>query len=132
MFSLLGLRKSEPEDKCKLEDVVEGEPVRGTDCALDDSEESVNNPVSQPLSVISLSSREEGVKGVVGGENEASEVDEQLTGNIKEDQEGVDTAQTKDNVDLGDRGLALKVVKDRVLGELYTEIDSLALVLIRS
>jgi hypothetical protein len=66
MFSLLGLRKSEPEDKCKLEDVVEGcgiklahnptsnanylqriltEPVRGTDCALDDSEESVNNPV---------------------------------------------------------------------------------------
>jgi hypothetical protein len=87
---------------------------------------------STHLSVISLSSREEGVKGVVGGENEASEVDEQLTGNIKEDQEGVDTAQTKDNVDLGDRGLALKVVKDRVLGELYTEIDSLALVLIRS
>lgn len=87
---------------------------------------------STHLSVISLSSGEKGVKGVVRGENEASKVDEQLTGNVKEDQEGVDTAQTKDNVDLWDRGLALKVVKDRVLGELYTEIDSLALVLIRS
>lgn len=76
------------------------------------------------LSVIRLSSCEKGVEGVVGGEDEASQVDKQLAGDVEEDQEGVDSSQTKDDVHLGDGSLALEVVEDRVLGELYRDLVS--------
>jgi hypothetical protein len=39
------LGECHPEDKHKLEDVVEGEPVDGVDCRLNDGEEGVGDPV---------------------------------------------------------------------------------------
>jgi len=62
--------------------------------------------------------------GVVGGEDETSQVDKQLAGDVEEDQEGVNSSQTKDDVHLGDGSLALEVVEDRVLGELYSDLVS--------
>ncbi len=47
-----------------------------------------------------------------------------MAGDVEEDQEGVDSSQAKDDVHLGDGSLALEVVEDRVLGELYRDLVS--------
>jgi len=47
-----GLGKSHPEDEDELEGVVEWEPVDGVDGALKEAQESINNPVRKPLSII--------------------------------------------------------------------------------
>lgn len=47
-----------------------------------------------------------------------------MAGDVEEDQEGVNSSQTKDDVHLGDGSLALEVVEDRVLGELYSDLVS--------
>lgn len=70
------------------------------------------------LSVIRGTRSEESLEGVVPGEKETGEVGEELASDVEEDEEEVDSDQTQDGVDLGDRGLTLKVVQDRVLGEL--------------
>jgi len=56
-----GLGKSHPEDKDKLESVVEGEPVDGVDRALEESQEGIYDPVSKPLSIIGRLGCEEGI-----------------------------------------------------------------------
>lgn len=117
----VGLGKSHPENEAELEDIVEGEPVRSIDSTLNDGEEGVNNPVRQPLCVIGLASGEQCVERVVARDDEAGQVNKEFTGNVEENQEGVNTDQTKDHVDLGDGGLTLKVVEDRVLGKLWDE-----------
>lgn len=71
------------------------------------------------LSVIGSAGRKERLKRVVTGDQETSEVNEKLSSNVEEDQEEVDADQAQDRIDLGDVGLALQVVEDRVLGELY-------------
>lgn len=70
------------------------------------------------VSVISLASSEKSFKGVVSGDDETSKVGEELSGNVEEDGEEVESSNTKDQVDLGDGGLLLKVVEEVVLGEL--------------
>jgi len=42
------------------------------------------------LSIIGLASREQCTKGIIGRQEEPSEVNEELAGNIEEDQEEVD------------------------------------------
>lgn len=75
------------------------------------------------LGVIRGTRREEGLEGVVAGEKETGKVDEELASNVEEDQEEVDSDQAEDHVDLGDIGLTLKVVEDRVLGELSEKMS---------
>jgi hypothetical protein len=70
------------------------------------------------LGVIRSTRREEGLQGVVAGKEETGKVDEELASNVEEDQEEVNSDEAKDHVDLGNTGLTLKVVEDRVLGEL--------------
>jgi len=123
-LSAVGLGESHPEDKGELEDVVEGEPVSGADGALNGGQESKDDPVSQPLGVIGGGSGEQGLEGVVTGEDETGKVDEELASDVEEDQEEVNTDQTQDDIDLGDRGLTLKVVQDRVLGQLLVELGN--------
>lgn len=72
------------------------------------------------LSVIPSTRCEQGVNGVVTGDKETSEVNEELAGDVKEDEEEVDADKTQDRIHLGDIGLALQVVKDGVLGELQS------------
>jgi len=83
--SAVGLGESHPEDQDELEDVVEGEPVGGVDGALNDGQESKDNPVSQPLGVIRGTRREEGLERVVTGEEETSEVDEEFASDVEEE-----------------------------------------------
>lgn len=118
----VGLGKRHPEDQDELEDVVEGEPVSGADGTLNDGQESVDNPVRQPLSVIGGTGSEESLKRVVTGNQETGKVDEELASDVEENQEEVDANQTQDRIDLGDVGLALQVVKNGVLRELLVEL----------
>jgi len=126
-LSAVGLGKRHPQDKDKFEGVVEGEPVDSVDSRLKDSQEGVDNPVGQPLSVVSLGSGEEGIKRVEGRDDESSNVDKELASNVEEDQGEVEDTETKDDVDLGNAGLLLKLVELRVLGELFVELGEVVL-----
>ena len=70
------------------------------------------------MGVIGLGGGEEGVEGVVGGQGEAGGVDQELAGNVKEDEEEVEGAESEDYVDLWDAGLLLEVVESWVFREL--------------
>lgn len=74
----------------------------------------------EPLRIIGLADGEDGLQGPVGREREASGVDEELAGDVEEDEEEVERCQAQDDVDFGDGGLRLKVVERWVLGELPT------------
>jgi len=60
-LSASGLGKSHPEDEDELEGVVEGEPVDGINCAFEESQEGINNPVGKPLSVVTRLSCEKSI-----------------------------------------------------------------------
>jgi len=70
-----GLGKSHPENEDELEGVVEWEPVDSADSALENSQEGIDNPVSQPLSVIARLCGEQGLERVIGGDGKADGVD---------------------------------------------------------
>lgn len=76
----------------------------------------------QPLRVIGLGGGEEGLERVVGREDEAGNVDEELAGNVEEDEREVERSEAEDNVDLGHAGLLLELVQLRVLRQLPVEI----------
>jgi hypothetical protein len=81
----------------------------------------------QPLGVIGLVGGEEGVERVVGRDNEAGGVDEELSSNVEEDQEEVQGTEAEDDVDLGDIGLLLKLLQLRVLGQRLVELGQVEL-----
>jgi hypothetical protein len=81
----------------------------------------------QPLGVIALGGGEEGLEGVVGGDNKAGGVDEELSSNVEEDKEEVEGAEAENNVDLGNVGLLLKLLQLRVLGQLLVELGQVEL-----
>ena len=85
----------------------------------------------QPLSVVDLARAEESVQGVVTGDDEAGDVDKELSGDVEEDQEEVETGETEDDVDLGDGRLLLKVVEGGVLGQLEHDTVSAAHTVLR-
>jgi len=119
------LGKSHPEDEDELEGVVEWEPVDGVDRALEDGEECKADPVSQPLSIIRRGRAEQSFNRVVPRDDESRSVDEELSSDIEEDEEKVQGRETKDDVDLGDRRLLLKVVESWVLGQLFVQLADL-------
>jgi hypothetical protein len=81
----------------------------------------------QPLGVIGLASAEEGLEGVVGRDDEAGGVDEELSSDVEEDQEEVQGTKAEDDVDLGNIGLLLKLLQLRVLGQLLVELGQVEL-----
>lgn len=121
------LRERHPENKDELEDVVKGEPVRGVDGTLNDSQKSVHNPVSQPLSIISRTRGKQGMKRIVTRNQETGEINQEFTRNVEEDKEEIDSNKTEDGVDLGDRGLSFEVVEEGVFGELLVKLRNLVL-----
>jgi len=122
-----GLGKSHPEDQDELEGVVEGEPIHSVDGTLKDGQEGVDDPVRQPLSIIDLAGAEQGRQRVITRNDEAGDVDEESASNVEEDQEEVEGSETKDDVDLGNRGLLLEVVEGGVFGQLLVELRHVVL-----
>lgn len=72
----------------------------------------------EPLAIIGLATGEEGAERVVGWDGKAGSVDQELAGNVKEDEEEVQGAEAECDVDLGDAGLLLEVVEDGIFAEL--------------
>lgn len=79
----------------------------------------------EPLSVVDLARGEQGLQRVVAGNDEASNIDKELSSNVEEDEEEIETGKAEDHVDLGDGGLLLKVVEGGVLGQLEHHIVSI-------
>ena len=77
----------------------------------------------QPLRVVGFGGSEEGVERVVCGEGKASGIDQELAGNVKEDEEEVEGGDAQHHVDFGDAGLLLEVVQGWVFGELLCAAD---------
>jgi len=126
-LSAIGEWKSEPKDKDELEGVVEWEPIDGANSTLKDSEESKDDPICKPLSVVGLADAKKGLKRVVSRNHKPSNVGKKLAPNIEKDEEEVGCNNTKENIDLRNVGLLLEVVKDRILGKLLINLGDVAL-----
>lgn len=95
--------KRQPEQEDKLKCVIEREPVDNTDDALNYSEEGENDPVSEPLGVISFARAKQGTQGVVAGNEEAGQVGQQLATEVENNEEKVESSNANNSVDLGNR-----------------------------
>jgi len=124
------LWESEPEYEDELEGIVEWKPVDGADQALKNGQESKDNPVSEPLCIISFANTEKGLQRIVSWNHEAGEIGQELTPDVKEDEEKVQPDETEKGINLGDRSLLLEVVQDRVLRKLFINIRNVGLRLI--
>jgi len=119
--------ESEPQSKDKLEGVVEWEPVDGIDGALKQSQEGENNPVSQPLCIIGLGCAEQSFEGVIARDSESSEIGQELSCNVEEDEEEVGGNDTEEGVGLWDICLPLEVVEGRVSRQLFVDLGDVVL-----
>lgn len=120
-----GERKPQKEDE--LEGEVEGEPVDNADKALNDTEEGENDPVGKPLGIIRRARSEESIQGVVSRDEEARDVGQELTTQVEDDQEQVESTQADDGVGLRNTGGSLEVGDARVLGELSVKSTDILL-----
>jgi hypothetical protein len=88
-LSTTKLRKSQPQDKGKLEEIVEWEPVCRIQCTLKYTQKGKAHPICQPLCVVYLCNGEESLKRVESGDDKTSEVDEKLTSQVEENEDKV-------------------------------------------
>jgi hypothetical protein len=110
----------EPENENGLEGIVEGEVVEdhADGKGLDEIEEAKDDPVRQPLDVITLFRGLEGAEAKVGGKSPADEVGGGRGEGVDKDEEGAEDGATEDEGRLGDLRAGLDVDKDRVAREL--------------
>lgn len=81
-----GLWQEGPEEECQLEGVVERDPVEqkvGKD--FNDGEESKNDPIDEPLRVVSLDLGFDGLKRLEGGVDESNNAAEGTSADAEED-----------------------------------------------
>lgn len=97
-------------------------PVDGIDKAFKHIKECVDDPVRQPLSIIDLACAEQSIQRVIPRDDEACEVHKELSTDIEEDQEKVDSDEAEEGIDLGDAGLLLEIVEGRVFGKLQNRM----------
>jgi len=126
-LSATGHWESKPEDEDELECIVKWEPVDGADSTLKDSEESENDPVSEPLGIIRFVDAEQGLERIVSGNDETSNICKELTTDVEEDEGEVSCDQTEEGIDLRNRCLLLEVVQSWILGKLLINLGDVAL-----
>jgi len=90
----------------------------------------LDGSVKTYLCVIHLASTEQSVQGVVTGQKESGEVNQEFTSDVEEHQEEVEASQAEHGVDLGDAALPLKVIQHLVLRQLLVELRHLLLGLV--
>lgn len=79
---------------------------------------NTKTPYCKPLGIVTLSDTEQGLERVVSWNHETSNVCKKLTADVEEDKEEVCRDKAEESVNLGHRGLLLKVVQGWVLREL--------------
>jgi len=79
------------------------------------------------LSIINLASAEQCLEGVVSGDDETGEVNEELATDVEEDEEEVETDKAEEDVDLGDIGLLFEVVEHGILAQFLIDLSDLVL-----
>jgi len=72
----------------------------------------------EPLGVVRLGRREEGIERVVDRDGEAGQVCQELAAEVKDDEKEVQADEADDGVGLGHVGGALEVVENRVFRQL--------------
>ncbi len=77
------------------------------------------------MGIIRFVDAEQGLKGIVPGNDETSNICKELTTDIEKDEGEVGCDQSEKGIDLGNRGLLLEVVQSRILGKLVTEVVSI-------
>lgn len=100
--SVLG--ETNVQEEGGLEEVVEGHPVKdGLGPELKDVEGGEDNPVGQVLSVIGLAGGLQGKQGVVAGDDQTSNVGQELanSSNVEEDEDEVESDKAQKEVGLG-------------------------------
>jgi hypothetical protein len=73
----------------------------------------------EPLRIITLSHAKQSLEGIIPRDHKPGDIGQELSSNIKEDEEEVGRDKPEERVDLGDRGLLLQIVQSWVLGELF-------------
>jgi hypothetical protein len=121
----LGSGELEPEDEEGLEGIVEGEIVKDHSQGegFKEIEEAENNPVGEPLDIVIVTGCLESLEREISWEEPSDEVRGRGSEGVDEDENRSDTDSTPDEEGLGDLSTLLKVVEDRVLGELFVELS---------
>lgn len=102
-FGTLCLRKHGPQQKCQFERVVERDPIqKEINEHFDDREKGKDDPVHQPLRVLSLVLRFNGLERFEGGVNETNDAAERASAYTKEDQKDKDNPTPDHEVFLWD------------------------------
>jgi hypothetical protein len=119
-ITCLGSGKLEPEDKEGLEGIVEGEIVKNHSQGegFEEIEEAEDNPVREPLDIIIMTGRLESLEREISWEEPSNEVRGRGSEGVNEDENRSESDSTPDQEGLRDLSTLLKVVEDRVLGEL--------------
>jgi hypothetical protein len=95
-----------------LECVVKGNPIEQEIAkGLNDREECIYNPVNEPLLIIALHFRFNGLEGLVRRINEPCEATERSSSDTEKDDNGQESTQAHHNVFLLDLGHVLKEQK---------------------
>ena len=98
----------QPGEEADLEEEVEGDPPdEDAGALLDDGGEAEDDPVREPLLVISGAVGVDGLEGHVGRVDEGDEVGDELGPTDDVNEGGEDEANGQEEVDLGLAGLLL-------------------------
>ncbi len=85
---------------------------------LSESEESKDDPVSQPLNIVIVSGGFDGLDGEIGGEEPSNEIGDRGREAVDRVKDSEQNDTTKEGVALGDLSTLLEAVENWVLGEL--------------
>jgi hypothetical protein len=116
----------EPDDKDGLEGEVEGKIVQDKSQgeALEEGEETKDDPICQPLHVVLMRRGLKRLEGQIGRETPSDEVGDRSGERVDEDEEGEKSDCANDCVRFGHLSPLLKLVQDRVLGELDGDVSN--------
>jgi hypothetical protein len=116
----------EPEDKEGLEGIVEGEVIENWPQGegFQEVEEAENNPVGEPLDIILITWRFNGLERKISWETPAYEVRDRRRESINKDQKGHKNNAANDEEGLGDLGALFNIVEYRVFCELFVNLVS--------
>jgi hypothetical protein len=97
------LRKHGPQEKGEFKGIIKGDPVEEEiNKGFNDGEKGKDDPVDEPLNVITLLFGFNGFKGLEGRVEETNDGAKDTSANSEKDEKGKDGASADDEIFLGD------------------------------